>query len=104
MVKFTFFDIQISNSGKSKSHPESHPIYRNISPKRSFGAEILSSSLSFLIDRFTWAAGLLRHTLTLGAPCHGRSAFERRNFLENPSSFHLFPLVPLVSCVEWLDK
>eukprot|EP00435_Cladocopium_sp_Y103_P069750 s562_g33.t2 len=29
---------------------------------------ILSSSLSFLIDRFTWAAGLLRHTLTLGAP------------------------------------
>lgn len=33
-----------------------------------FETEILSSSLSFLIDRFTWAAGLLRSTLTLGAP------------------------------------
>ena len=31
-------------------------------------AKILSSSLSFLIDRFTYGTGLLRSTLTLGAP------------------------------------
>eukprot|EP00913_Durusdinium_trenchii_P024269 g22786.t1 len=32
---------------------------------------ILSSSLSFVIDRFTFAVGLLRSALTLGAPCLG---------------------------------
>ncbi|CAE7437655.1 Clcn1 [Symbiodinium sp. CCMP2592] len=33
-----------------------------------FVTAILSSSLSFLIDRFTYGTGLLRSTLTLGAP------------------------------------